>query len=57
MAELTQIDGNKLPYEEILEMPIADVSTLLTEVNKLGESSTLNQSSSSAQPQDVASAK
>jgi len=56
VAELVEIDGASLTYEELLEMDIFDVSTLITEMNKLGESSTAEQSSSSAQPQDGNSA-
>lgn len=37
LAELVTIDGEKLVYEDILELDLADVSTLLTEINKLGE--------------------
>lgn len=52
VAELAEIEGSRFTYEELLEMDIADVSMLLTEVNKLGKSTTPNQSSSSPQPQD-----
>lgn len=44
VAELTEIDGKKLPYEDILELPLADVSRLLTEINATGESVTAEQS-------------
>ena len=67
IAELTEIDGQKLPYEEILQMSLNDVSTLLNAINEtsddkpldktssapapLGKSSAQNQSSSSAPQQ------
>lgn len=57
IAELTEIDGQKLPYEEILQLSLNDVSTLLNAINEasddkqLGKSSAQNQSSSSAQQQ------
>jgi hypothetical protein len=35
IAELTEIEGQKLVYEDILELDIADVTTLLTEVNSI----------------------
>lgn len=57
VAELAEIDGQKLVYEDILEMPIGDVSKLLNEVNKLGESTTPSPSSSSVKQQDGPTAK
>lgn len=33
IAELTEIDGQKLVYEDILEMDLADVLTLQSEVS------------------------
>lgn len=57
VAELAEIEGNKFTYEELLEMDIADVSMLLTEVNKLGKSTTPSPLSSSANLQDGDSAK
>lgn len=57
IAELTEIDGQKLPYEDILQLSLNDVSTLLNAINEtsddkqLGKSSQQNQSSSSAPQQ------
>jgi len=63
IAELTEIDGQKLPYEDILQMSLNDVSTLLNAINDMsedktssnsvspGKSSAQNQSSSSAPQQ------
>lgn len=39
ISELTQVEGQTLVLEDILELPLADVTTLLEEVNKTsGES-------------------
>nr|BDD44400.1 hypothetical protein 2 [bacterium] len=57
IAELAEIDGQKLPYEDILQMSLNDVSTLLNAINEtsddkqLGKSSAQSQSSSSAPQQ------
>ncbi|HSA05688.1 MAG TPA: hypothetical protein P5556_00755 [Candidatus Gastranaerophilales bacterium] len=57
IAELAEIDGQKLPYEDILQMSLNDVSTLLNAINEasddkpLGKSSQQNQSLSSAPQQ------
>ena len=37
IAELTEIDGQKLPYEEILQMSLNDVSTLLNAINETSD--------------------
>ncbi len=34
IAELTEIDGQKLPYEDILQLSLLDVSTLLNVINE-----------------------
>lgn len=48
LAELCEIEGKKVVYEDILEMDLDDVSALLTEFNqKEGKSMTPKQSSSS----------
>jgi len=63
IAELAEIDGQKLPYEDILQLSLLDVSTLLNAINDVsgertssntappGKFSPQNQSSSSAQQQ------
>ena len=59
IAELAEIDGQKLPYEDILQLSLLDVSTLLNAINdeKGGRKNTsvnfttAEQSSSSAQQQ------
>ncbi len=53
IAELAEIDGQKLPYEDILQLSLNDVSTLLNAINEVSEGNftTAKQSSSSAQQQ------
>lgn len=47
IAELAEIDGEKLPYEEILQLSLNDVSTLLNAIN---EASSSEMSSAPASP-------
>lgn len=53
IAELAEFEGKKLPYEDILQFPLNDVSALLNTINEVseGKSSAQNQSSSSAPQQ------
>ena len=50
IAELTEFDGQKLPYEDILQFPLNDVSALLNAINEVsdGNFTTAEQSSASA---------
>ena len=53
IAELAEFEGQKLPYEDILQFPLNDVSALLNAINEVSEGNftTAKQSSSSAPQQ------
>ena len=40
IAELTEFDGQKIPYEDILQFSLIDVSTLLNEINGTSQEKT-----------------
>ena len=40
IAELTEFEGQKLPYEDILQFSLIDVSTLLNEMNGTSQEKT-----------------
>jgi len=52
IAELTEIDGQKLPYEDILQLSLNDVSTLLNAINDVSGERT---SSTPASPDKISS--
>lgn len=56
IAELTEIDGQKLPYEDILQLSLNDVSTLLNAINEASDDKQLDKTSSTPAPLGKSSA-